>query len=151
LEEDFLGSKTSITYVTLAPMWLSNALLKKFQTIKELGLDLPRAAGTQVGRGFADLGFEQFLLTSETAMVSLFNGATSQLPPGHEKFFFWIPSIDELTQRIIESSWTIDSLAHLDGRKWVLKLRSEKGVVVESIHRDLYELFVDAYLGIMKK
>jgi len=126
-------------------MWTKSPLLKKFEKLKELGFPLIREAGTKISRGYADLGYEEFLLLNEDQMISLFSGKVSSLPSDHHQYFFTVLSIDDMTEVLVRAGADIVSLQYVDQRKWSLTLSKNK---VESIHggNSLEEVFTTALL-----
>ena len=52
--------------------------------------------GLRISRGYADLGYEEFITQSGSKLLSLYTGKASNIPEGHEKFFFRIYDLDEL-------------------------------------------------------
>jgi hypothetical protein len=52
--------------------------------------------GMLIGRGFADLGYEAFLLLPGKKILSLFTAQVTPFPEEHRHFFFVIPSVDDV-------------------------------------------------------
>jgi len=103
-------------------MILSNKILASFDRLKEIGLPQSLDSGRMVGRGFSDLGYEQFLILSGERIISCFTGKTTDFKPEEREHFFQILNADELTLEIIKLGWDIAGVNHVDGRRWELKL-----------------------------
>ncbi|WKZ57394.1 MAG: hypothetical protein QY326_01630 [Bdellovibrionota bacterium] len=84
----------------------------------EAGLAVPWQEGQRVGRGYADLGIEEFLVLPGRRLVSLISGSGSEVPEGHERFFFWIPSVDECIDEIDRRGWDLLSATFHERRTW---------------------------------
>ena len=94
--------------------------MPRYARLKELGLPLIREPGERISRGYADLGYEEFLLISEQRMVSLFSGQVSTLPVDHERFFFAVPTVDQMLREVERRGAEIGSIENRDGRSWVV-------------------------------
>lgn len=113
-------------------MWSTKEYLKACEQLKGLGLDLPFAAGMRIARGFADLGIEEFLLLPGDKLLSLCSGSTSQLPNEHRKFFFLVPSFEQLVNAIQELDFDLLGVEFKEQREWQVKLldiRASDGVL----------------------
>ena len=55
-------------------------------------------AGDRIARGFADLGFEEYLLLPSDKLLSLYTSSTSKLHPAHKVHFFKVLESDDLSQ-----------------------------------------------------
>ena len=93
-------------------MHLSNTLLKSLEALKELGFALDLSVGTQIARGFADLGYEQFLLMNNGKLLALYTGTISELKPEHKQFFFNVPSSDRILLELHLLGWDINEVAY---------------------------------------
>lgn len=77
--------------------WSQPSKLVLLSRLHDLGFLQPKfIAGEKISRGFADLGFEEFVLIAEARMVSLLSGKVSELPREHRAFFFLVPSTYEI-------------------------------------------------------
>jgi hypothetical protein len=91
------------------------------------GSPVDLSAGARCGRGFADLGYEEFLILPPRKLLSLFTGQISELNPEHEKFFFAIPSPDQMVAELDRRGIDIVGLTFERQRTWVLTTRKEGG------------------------
>jgi hypothetical protein len=123
-------------------MWLSNSLLKSMEQLKELGVEVDLSQGAHVGRGFADLGYEQFVMIADRVTVSLFNGKRGEIPAGHERFFFRVLSVPECLELLAARGWLAQCIERQDGREFSVVCRRESAEVTGS-GRDLLELLVN--------
>jgi len=93
----------------------------------------------RVARGFADLGYEEFLLLNEKKLVSLYTGTITELPEAHKAFFITVPTIEDIIDQILGLGFTIEPLAFANQRTWSL-----------SIKRDMIHIMVqDKEIGIL--
>lgn len=105
-------------------LWSDQKVLQRCQELRQLGLEPSFTAGERVGRGFADLGFEEFLLLSERTLLSLVNGKTSELPEEHRQFFFAVPTIEQLLDFLDRREWDVLALEFEERRTWRLRMRA---------------------------
>jgi len=117
-------------------VWSDQKLLEKYQLLSRLGHSSRLEVSELIGRGFADLGFEVFVLLPGDRLLSLFTGSTSTLPevdsPDRSNFFA-ILSPDQIVDALVELGITIESLTFCDQREWCLRLK-----LADSSKSDLY-------------
>lgn len=122
---------------------LSNDLLKICQAIKNSGIEFSLDAGSRLGRGFADLGFEEFILLEGNRIISLYRGTQSEFLIEEQKHFFRIPTLLEIQQVIYEFNYNIVEMEFKDQREWYLKLEHQQDKkIVENSAKDLESLFI---------
>ncbi|MCB0318017.1 MAG: hypothetical protein KDD56_04615 [Bdellovibrionales bacterium] len=102
--------------------WSSNEYLNLCQELSELGFNPELSSGGRVARGFADLGFEEYLYLPPNNLVSLFTGDKSILPDEHRHFFFAVPSVDEMVNFAIAKGAKIKQLDFENQRTWTLNV-----------------------------
>lgn len=78
--------------------------------------------GMKIARGFADLGYEEFLLLPGERLLALYSGQVTALQDEHRKFFFHVPTPDEMLATIIKANWDIASLHYEEQRTWRLEV-----------------------------
>ncbi|NDC36545.1 MAG: hypothetical protein EBZ48_00660 [Proteobacteria bacterium] len=78
--------------------------------------------GTKIARGFADLGYEEFLLLPGEKLLALYSGQVTLLQEEHRRFFFPVPTPDEMVERIIRDNWDILNLTYEEQRSWRLTI-----------------------------
>ena len=98
--------------------WSSKEFLQICQDLSELGYKPELNAGGRIARGFADLGFEEYLYLPPDKLVSLFTGDKSTLPEEHRDFFFVIPTVDMMVSVALEHGAEILSIDHVEQREW---------------------------------
>jgi hypothetical protein len=84
-------------------------------------VEFSRDVGQRVAREYADLGAEEFILLGGNRIVSLFTGKPSEIPEGHEKHFFRVPSVDELVDALGVHGVTIHAIRFMDQRSWIVE------------------------------
>jgi hypothetical protein len=122
---------------------LSNDLLKICQAIKNSGIEFSLVPGSRLARGFADLGFEEFILLEGNRLISLYRGTQSEFLMEEQKHFFRIPNLLEIQQAIYELNYNIIEMEFKDQREWYLKLENQQDKkIVENSAKDLESLFI---------
>lgn len=127
-------------------MWTVPALLAKCEELKRCGMQLPIEAGARVGRGFADLGREEFLVLPSQRLLSLFTGQMSELNDTTREHLFVIPDTDRAIEILRDHGYDISQLEFQNQRTWCLQavhhqssevIRAESatvhGVLLESL------------------
>lgn len=112
-----------------------------------MGLSYSPEVGTLLGRGFADLGFEEFSVLSSKKMVSLFTGECIEIPSDYRAHFFWIPTCDEMIEQIQRTGRDIGGLIFKDQRTWELSL-ANGGKIGDAIRgaRSLEEVLLETLI-----
>lgn len=98
--------------------WKSKEYLKCCQELREAGVLPSFRPGERLARGFADLGFEEFLLLPGSKLVSLINGKSAELVESHQHFFFRVFSCDDLANEINKRGFELLSVIFMDQRTW---------------------------------
>lgn len=80
--------------------------------------------GVRIARGYADLGFEVFMLLSSTRMVSLHTGDVSEFGAGEQEHFFVVPDCEEMVEALLRLNFDVDSIHFPEQREWSLRLRN---------------------------
>lgn len=102
-----------------------------------------------MGRGFADLGYEEFLVLPGEKLLSLFTGQVSQLNDENRRFLFPIPSVKQLINHIQLAGYDLISVTFEEQRRWKLVMRrsgSSESPTIE--HVDLEGVLLEALLWI---
>jgi hypothetical protein len=102
----------------------SNRVLAAYAELGQLGLQAPWLPGSYVGRGFADLGHEEFYVMTGERLLSLATGAVTQVSEAEKRFFYWLPSEDDAIESMMGRGFEIASLCYVDSRMWELVLKS---------------------------
>lgn len=107
--------------------WSNREYLEICNALSQAGLPTSFNEGDQIARGFADLGFEEFIILPDQKLLSLISGTTSALPVEHKKFFCWVPSVDELAIELARRRVEIIRMSWLDQRDWLVEGQSCSG------------------------
>lgn len=107
-------------------MWVSRETLQICYTLKNHGLSFDFKPGVHLGRGFADLGYEEFCLLPGNKIISLINGKIADLPLEEQKHFYVIPTNQQVINKIDLLGFDIVSLIYEDRREWEIYLRNAK-------------------------
>ena len=130
-------------------MWSNPKFLKRCEDLKTRCGEVPFSEGMKIARGFADLGYEEFLLLPGRKLLSLYSGQVTPFPEEHSRFFFEVPTPDEVTDRIVRALWDLDSVRFVDQRSWTARLvHSKSGESREFSAPSIEEVFVEALAGI---
>lgn len=100
----------------------SNNFLKECEALQQAGWKPELRAGMRIGRGFADLGYEEFFFLPQNKLVSIYTGEASEYNPAERDFFFLVPNTKQLVAQVNHCECEIVSLEHEDSREWVLSL-----------------------------
>jgi hypothetical protein len=79
--------------------------------------------GDHIARGYADLGYEEFIALGPTKIVSLYSGTQSELPPEHLRFFYTLPNTEQMLDVISRQNFDICSALYHDQRIWRLSAK----------------------------
>lgn len=96
----------------------TNTYLKLCQELKNRGIEFEIEAGVRLGRGFADVGFEEFYLLSENKMVSIYLGTVTEFRKEQSGFFFVVPETEELLDCILRKNIELDNLKFNSDTGW---------------------------------
>jgi hypothetical protein len=109
----------------MSNLYLQNEQLLSCERLRDLGFPQVFEAGSHIGRGFADLGYEQFVLLPNQQIMSLFTGHKNNFPEEQRNFFFLIPDINDLVNYLEENGWECEMLECDDGVTWTATVNSE--------------------------
>lgn len=119
----------------------SQKFLEKCSRLKDKNIFTDFSQGYVIARGFADFGFEEFIMLTSDKICSLYNGKISELPEEEKKHFFSVPDADQLKEKIIKAGLDIVSLDYTEQRIWTLK-------VSEVNHGKNQSFFSDSLKGV---
>ena len=74
--------------------------------------------GAHIARGFADLGYEEFLILPGQKLLSLFTGVINNFPEDDRHSFFLVPSTKDLSNSIVQAGYVFISTMFEDQRDW---------------------------------
>lgn len=124
----------------------TKAFLQRCEALWRLGVHFPLES--QVARGFADLGFEEFMvLPGGKKIISILTGTTSELPDDAPKNLFAVPSPDEALSKLSELGALRINFKHLDERSWELTfvINNKEFRVID---RTLQEVLVEGLIQV---
>lgn len=99
--------------------------LKLFEQLGRVRIMREPALGSRLGRGFADIGYEEFILLPGSRLLSLFTGNVSALDEVRREHLFEILSADQLIAEIHEQGFEIEDLRCLDMRTWEGRVKNQ--------------------------
>ena len=121
------------------------------ERLHKAGLLKPRfEVGERIGRGFADLGAEEFQIIGTNRIASLFTADVSELLENDRHFFFVIPDVDQLADLVCATGFDIKSITRPDQRQWELRLTRAADTRHFTFSADtLLEVYAQAYLELL--
>ena len=140
---------SSIVFDELASRmsWTDPKLLTKFARLREGGIPVFAEEGKRVARGFADLGFEEFLISTGGKLISLFTGEVSK--PEQLENFFAVLEEPDLIEAIVRKGWDPKRLEYRELRTWELTLEnSETGATLTFEGDSITSALAEGLLGI---
>lgn len=102
----------------------SKKILKLYEQLGRVRTVESYPVGSRLGRGFADIGFEEFVLLTGERILSLFTGAISSLDEVRKEHIFEILNADQLIAEIHQQGFEIQQLQCRDLRVWVGQIRN---------------------------
>ena len=127
-------------------MWSAPSVLSRCYRLHSLGFRPPFEAGDQIGRGFADVGFEEFSLLDPSTALSLLTGKQSKLKAEDLPHFFLIPSVDLTSAYIYERGYDLIKIEYNDQREWSCCIKGPGGAELECRAQSLQEALLDALI-----
>ena len=105
----------------------SSKFLAKCSKLQELDIKFEFGQGSLIARGFADLGYEEFIMLTCTKICSLYSGKVSVLPEDDRNNFFYVPDCDEMSDKLIQLGFTIAAIDYQEQRIWKITLNKHDG------------------------
>jgi hypothetical protein len=103
--------------------------------------------GQTLGRGFADLGFEEFLLLPNGRLLSTLTGQISEMKKAEEDHFFVIPTVDEISDALVSHGYEISPIEFIENRFWRIEIL--RGTIrAEVKNPSLSEAFLHAFASL---
>ena len=127
--------------------FLDPLFLGKCEQLKDGGWRIDRHVGSLVGRSFADLGSEVFVLLPGDKIRSLFTGEESKLDEHLASFLFAIPDPDTLVGIIEREGGKVETLELVDGRTWKLRVAFPDQEVLSENATALSHALIDILLS----
>lgn len=126
------------------------AMLRSFEMlgrVRTLGALRP---GMRVARGFADIGYEEFIVLPNEQLLSLLTGEAAPIDASKREHLFEILSADQLARVVRESGCEFGEICFVDGREWRVEVRSPDGEMVSARAASLDESFMRIALAVHK-
>ena len=134
---------------------LDNEQLAIFEELNLSGYRPLIQEGDQAGRGFADLGYEQFLVLPSNKLLSLFTGtitpvSQSDLSGAEGSKLFQIPSVDQLMQELATRGVSSLNCSQAKDGSWICQ-GSLQGLLIQEQTESLYLAAAQLLLGVFKR
>lgn len=127
-------------------MWNNVEFLKLCESLKSAGRPGKFGSGTRISRGFADVGFEEFVILPNGKTMSLFTGAQSEFLDEHKGFFFEVPTVEDFLVELEIRGERIVAVEFIDQREWRVQTTSLKGASRE-LQEALAGCLLQSYQG----
>jgi hypothetical protein len=131
-------------------MWFSREQFALAAEAKQWGLTPRFEPGDIVARGFADLGYEEFQVLPSEKILSLTAGSVSALPSEHASHFFWIPSVDELTELLERQGVSCVACSRVEQREWLVEAHYADELEAHR-HESLHQALLATLCGVLRK
>lgn len=118
-------------------MWCEPELLSLCEKLKHCGRQGRFRPGTRIARGFADVGFEEFVLLPNGKSMSLFAGTQAEFLEEHRGFFFEVPTIADLLSELELRGEKVVAVEYVNQRNWRVRTSNQLAEC-----RDLQEALV---------
>jgi hypothetical protein len=82
------------------------------------GLSYKPQVGLRIGRGFADVGSEEYAVLSEKKAISLLTGTPVELDEFYLNYYFFVPTVDELVRELFRRQVDIQKIEYINQRSW---------------------------------
>lgn len=128
-------------------LYLRNEQLARCEVLKQRGFPQKIEAGTHVSRGFADLGYEQFIVLPAGTLLSLFTGDRSTLLDEHRQFFFCVPTVDTFCSFLQNSECEVTCM--LKDNECAVSISSER-CSYESLTTSLWDCLLECCLAVLE-
>jgi hypothetical protein len=107
--------------------------------------------GSKISRGYADLGYEEFLVLPSQKLLSLYSGKVSEIPEGHSHHFFWVPTAVEFVQAISNQADLL-GMDFISQRSWRIRFRPQMATEESLIESStLEDALLQTYAAVCKK
>jgi hypothetical protein len=130
-------------------LWSERGVLDRCSELQKLGVVFSLAPGAHLARGFADVGYEEFCLLPSGHLASLFTASAAELRDEERRFFFVVPSVDEVREELDRRGWDIVTLESPERRGWKMLLSQAPGGRDISVSAPtLLETFLEALIKV---
>ena len=92
--------------------------LDRCNKLTDLGIRPSFEVGEVVARGFADLGYEEFMILPGPKTLSLMTGAIVRISEEEKGHLFLVPDIQQLVNLIEGKGIAVQSINYIDHRSW---------------------------------
>jgi hypothetical protein len=132
-------------------MFCGPELFERYSRLKELGLELELEAGSRVARGFADLGFEEFVVLPARKLLSLFRGTLAEIVDDEIEDLIFLPDSEQMIKILQEKGCRLENLCFEDQRRWKLELEKGDGAHLFFEERTLELVLISALQSVLLK
>jgi hypothetical protein len=105
----------------------SRGELELFHKLLALNFPYELSPGIKIGRGFADVGFEEYSVLTGNKAVSLSTGKIIELDEFYQNYYFAILTADQIVKELFVREWDIKNCQFIDQRTWMVEI--EKGKI----------------------
>jgi hypothetical protein len=130
-------------------MWYDQQFLEQIATLVEICSLHQFEPGDEVVRGYADVGFEEFLVLPGDRLCSKFTGQVTELTSEKREHLFRVPSLEELTDVLCRQGASAISLFCPSGNLWQGTAEVETTNV--QIESGLHKTAVEAVVNLITK
>lgn len=99
-------------------LWSTAVELERFKALADTGFRPRFETGSVVARGFADLGYEEFLILPGERLLSLMSGTITVMPEEHRHFFIAVPSESDLNEALDRAGYRVLAVQGVSRRQW---------------------------------
>ena len=103
----------------------SRSELELFHKLLALNFSYELCPGLRIGRGFADVGFEEYSVLANNKAVSLSTGKVIELDEFYQNYYFPILSSDQIVKELYARGWDINSCEYVQQRTWEVKISKD--------------------------
>lgn len=99
-------------------MWSDRDYLQACDELHKQGLRPKFEPGEIVARGFADLGFEEFLILPSGKLLSVMTGTMTELAEGDRERLVLVPTVEQLVEILEQRKCYLEKIEFVDGVRW---------------------------------
>jgi hypothetical protein len=90
------------------------------------GLSYDLRPGLRIGRGFSDIGAEEYSVLNNKKAVSLLTGKEIELDEFFLNYYFFVPDAEELVLELFKRNINIEKIEFIDQRSWRIEIENQK-------------------------
>lgn len=127
-------------------MDLRNDFLKTCEDARRGGFPLLDEVGDTIGRGFADVGSELFLVLPGEKLLSLFTGEKVNYQQADRAHYFSVPDVETVVREIEAGGHKVLCIERTEAREWRAEIRMTDGDVLELSDSELLLCLLKVFL-----